>query len=444
MLRARWGGRAAAVVLALLVGGALPGGPAVAQDGAGGYDFFVLRAQGDGVTVDFNLEGFLPIEDLVGLSSITSEAHYGSTRSDALAALPDPGDLVLTLPGTLSALAGVSGLPSYPAAVSAEHPLRPVEELQLVPDAGLGAGRLRTEAGEDGARAEAFVGHQVDTIGLLPSFSVGTIRTTAAARRLGPTAYEATATTSVSDIRLLGGLLRIGELTSSVTVGIVNDKPQASVQEVDVAGVTVAGNAIGITEEGIELPGSSTALAPIVDQLLEPLLRQGIRLRTTPAVEEVGDRSAEATGGALELVVPLDVQGYPGTLAVTLGRATAALEVGPLGGDGGDGGDEGSAGGGGSDLGGGSSLDGPLPGLGEGPAFQGLPSSPGGAPRGPGGATELVSVPVGRQVEDWDVTGAYRALLAGGVALVVASRLVVRASLRPARRAADLRTLWRW
>ncbi len=80
------------------------GGVAVGQDGTAGYDFYSLRGLADGVTVDFNLVGFLPIEDLVGLSSITSEAHFGVGRSDALAALPDPGDLILTLPGTLSAL----------------------------------------------------------------------------------------------------------------------------------------------------------------------------------------------------------------------------------------------------------------------------------------------------------------------------------------------------
>jgi hypothetical protein len=431
--------RVAPVVLALLVGGALPGGAALAQEGAAsGYDFYVVRAQGDGVTVDFNLVGFLPIEDLVGLSSITAEAHLGTSRTDALAALPDPGDLILTLPGTLSALLGVSGLPDYAAAAHADHPNRPEDDVQLAPDVGLGAGRLHTEAAEDGASAEAFVGHQVDTVGLLPSFSVGTIRTTASARRLSPATFEATATTAVSDVRLLGGLLRISEITSEVTVGIVNDVPQASVQKVDVAGVTLAGNAIGITEDGIVAPGQSTALGPVLQALLAPLLEQGIQVRTTPVVQEAEGRTATAVGGALEIEVPLDVQGYPGTLPVTLGRASAFLEVGPLGAAGGDG----VVDGGGSSV----STGGPLPGLGEVPSFgAGLPSSGSTVTKGgPTSGTEIISVPVGRQVEDWDLTTLYRVLLAGGLAMFVASRLVVRAALRPVRRAADLRTLWRW
>ncbi|HJR27067.1 MAG TPA: choice-of-anchor P family protein, partial [Acidimicrobiales bacterium] len=310
------------VVLAVV----LPaGGPAGGQDGTGGYDFYSLRSIGDGVTVDFQLVGFLPIEDLVGLSSVTAEAHYGVGRSDALAALPDPGDLVLTLPGTLSALAGVSGLPDYPAAAHASHPSVPSDLVELVPDADLGAGRLRTEAGEEGAEAEAFVGHQVDTIGLLPSFSVGTIRTIANTRRAGPTTLLATATTEVSDLRLLGGLVRIGHLTSTVSVGIVNDEPTAEAPQVDVSGVTVAGTPVGITDDGIVGLGPAVALAPVIDSLVQPLVEQGISIRTTPATRTVGERTATASGGAVEIEVPLDVQGYPGTLVVTFGRAAAEL-----------------------------------------------------------------------------------------------------------------------
>ena len=425
-----------AVVLAVV----LPaGGPAGSQDGATGYDFFSLRSVADGVTVDFELVGFLPIEDLVGLSSITSESHFGVGRSEALAALPDPGDLILTLPGTLSALAGVSGLPDYPAAAHSSYPSTPSDAVQIAPDADLGAGRLSTEASETGAAAEAFVGHQVDTVGLLPAFSVGTIRTTATSRRLGDTTLQAVATTEVSDLRLLGGLLRIGHLTSTVSVGIVNDKPVAEAPQVDVSGVTVAGTPVGISSEGIVGLGQAVALAPIVDSLVQPLVDRGISVRTTPATRAVGDRTASASGGAVEIEVPVDVQGYPGTLLVTFGKASADLEVGPLGG----GGDGDLAGG---ELGGVPIDTGSLPGFGgSGDLDLGSPSSGGtGTGSAAGPDTELVAVPVGRQVEDWDVDDLYLVMLLGGVALFVAGRVVVRTSLRPIRRASDLRQLWRW
>jgi hypothetical protein len=408
----------------------------MAQDAATGYDFYSLRGLADGVTVDFDLIGFLPIEDLVGLSSVTSEARFGVGRSDSLAALPDPGDLVLTLPGTLSALAGVSGLPDYPAAAHAEHPSNPSDLVQLVPDADLGVGRLVAEAGEDEARAEAFLAHQVDTIGLLPGFSVGSTRTTAETRRLSPTTLQATATTEVSDIRLLGGLVRIAHFSSEVTVGVVNDKPTAAAPTVDVSGVTVAGTPVGLTSDGIVGLGPALALAPVIDSLVRPLVEQGISIRTTPARREVGDRTAVVTGGALEIEVPIDVQGYPGTLVVTLGRTTADLEVGPLGESSTDADGE---------LGGVEIDSGPLPGLGESTGVDlGAPTVPS-RPDGAGGTvTEIVSVPVGREALDWDLTNTYRVLILGGAALFVAGRVVVRTSLRPIRRATDLRQLWRW
>jgi hypothetical protein len=434
-------GALSAAVGAIALASVIPAGPAVGQaDGTLGYDFYSLSAFGDGVTVDFNLVGFLPIEDLVGLSSITSEAHLGVGRSDSLAALPDPGNLILTLPSTLSALLGVSGLPDYPAAAQADYTNRPVDTVQLVPDAGLGAGRLHTEADTEGSTAEALIGHQVDTVGLLPGFSIGTIRTTASTRRINPATYEATATTAVSDILLLGGLVRISQVTSEVTVGVANDTVKATASKVDVSGVTVAGIPVGITTKGIVGLGQDIALAPVIDALVKPLLDQGIKIRLTPSREEVADRTAVATGGALEIEVPLAVAGYPGTFSLTLGRATADLEVGALA----PAEDTGAVDPG---TGGGVILDDlPLPGLGSSPDFgSGIPTTPGGT--GTAGrpvTTEIVSVPVGRQIEEWDLTTLYRVMLLGGGALLVAGRVVMRTSLRPNRRPTDLRQLWRW
>src|SRR6185436_2261095 len=97
----------------------------------------------------FNIDALLPVDEIVGLSSVTAESHLGLGRSDSLAALPDPGDLILTLPGTLAALTGVSGLPDYPAAARSEFPAVPEDDVQLVPDANLGAGALHTDAAED-------------------------------------------------------------------------------------------------------------------------------------------------------------------------------------------------------------------------------------------------------------------------------------------------------
>ena len=421
----------------------VPVTPAGSQDTVSSYDFVNLHALADGATVDFNLEGFLPIEDLVGLSSITSESHFGAGRSDALAALPDPGELVLTLPGTLSALLGVSGLPDYPAAAQADNPAVPVADVQLVPDAGLGALRLHAEAADLGASAYAHVGYQVDTVGLLPGFSVGTIRTTARTIQLNADTLEAVATTSINDLDLLGGLVSIDNITSEVSASIATDRPKATISKVVVTGATIAGIPVGITDEGIVGLGSPTALAPVVDSLVAPLVAQGIRIRTTPSSTEVGDRTAVASGGGLSIQVPLDVQGYPGVVDFTFGRALAELEVSSRSDSDSDG-----------TFGGGSAFDGGLDGVGGGSFTPDLGSSfdsdlagsPAGPVTGPGGrrlGTEVVSVPVGQRL-DFDLTVLYRTVLLGGLALFVAGQVIVRSALRPARRPNDLRHLWRW
>jgi hypothetical protein len=437
--RARGGALALAGVVTALV---LPAGPAQGQAVESRYDFQNLHALADGVTVDFNLQGFLPIEDLVGLSSITSESHFGAGRSDSLAALPDPGSLILTLPGTLSALVGVSGLPDYPAAVTADNPSTPVDDLQIVPDANLGAGKLHAEASDTSSSAFAHVGNQVDTVGLLPSFSVASIRTTARTTQVNEDTLESVATTTVSGIKLLGGLLSIDQVTSEVTASILNDKPKATVTKVVVTGATVAGTPVGITDEGIVGLGSAVPLAPVIASLVKPITDQGIKIHTTPSTKVVGPRTAVAKGGGLEIEVPLSVQGYPGILTVTLGRALAELEVSAL--------STGTTDDGGTTVDTGTISDDtgsfPLPGLGDSSTDfgSGLPSTPAVTPGGSRAGTERITVAVGRTVQDWDLTTLYRVLLLGGIALFVAGQVIVRSTVRPTRRANDLRQLWRW
>jgi hypothetical protein len=285
------------------------------------------------------------------------------------------------------------------------------------------------------------VGNQVDTVGILPAFSIASVRTTASTKEINESTYEAVATTTVSGVKLLGGLLDIDQITSEVTASVTNGKPKATANKVVVSGATAAGVPIGITEKGIVGLGSSAvALAPIIDSLVQPLLDQGISVRTTPVDISTTATTATVSGGALEIRIPLAVQGYPGTFALTLGRATAELEVGATPADGSTpGGDGGAA------LGGdGGSF---LPGLGSssGADLPGLPdSAPSVTPGGRAPGTEIISVPVGRTIEDWDVTTLYRVLLLGGIALFAAGQVIVRSTIRPTRRSNDLRQLWRW
>src|SRR5581483_1075719 len=297
-------------------------------DGTGtGYSYYLLRASGQGVVVRFTVNGFLPVDDLVSLSSVTAESTYGSNGSNALAALPDPGDLIRTLPGTLSGLTGIEGLPPYPAAAAADYPAVPDDDVQLAPDGGIGVGHLTAHADETSATATAATTNIADVVGLLPSFSIGSIKATTASSRLRASAFRSIATTTVSDVRLLGGLLRIDQITSEVTTELVDGRLSAQASKVDVSGAEVAGQPIGITDKGIVALGQSVALAPVVSSLAAPLTGRGILLHTTPSSESIGDGEATASGGSLVIEIPIDVQGRPGSFTLTLAQAESHVEA---------------------------------------------------------------------------------------------------------------------
>ncbi len=292
-----------------------------------GYDFFGVSALADGITTRLVLEHFLAVEEFIALSSVSAEARLEIGRSTALAVLPDPGDLVLGLPGTLAALAGVAGLPDYPAVSRADYPTTPTHEVTLAPDAGLGALRLRTEAEEHRAYGRAFVGNFVDTVGVLP-LSVGSIKSESLARRIDSLTYESVAKSTVNDIRLLGGIFRIGQVTSTVTARVDDGKITATRDETKVVGAEIAGMPVGIDEKGFTSPNGSEALAPLIDSLAAPLAAAGVTVRMTPGESTITATKGTATSGFLtiELAQP-DTTPYPATITLSFGKASATVEA---------------------------------------------------------------------------------------------------------------------
>jgi hypothetical protein len=299
------------------------------QTGEGaGYDFFSVAGLADGVTGRVVVEEFLPVEEFVSLSSVSAESRLESGRSSSLAVLPDPGDLVLTLPGTVGGLAGIPGLPDYPAAARADHPTVPEDHVSLVPDAGLGALQLLAQADEGSSLGRAFVTDLVDTVGVLPGLSIGSIRSQATSKRLDDLTYEAKATTTTNDVRV-GGLLRIAQLTTAVTARVEDGQVTASTEETRISGATVAGQAVGIDENGFTAPNGSQALQPVVDQLTAPLAEAGYTVTVTPGEVAQGNGTASADSGTLVIEYRTKLQDtYDTTFSLGLGRSTATVTAG--------------------------------------------------------------------------------------------------------------------
>lgn len=408
------------------------------------YDFFSAAALADGITGRMVIDEFLPVEEFLSLSSVSAESRLESGRSSSLAVLPDPGDLVLTLPGTISGLSGVPGLPDYPAAARADHPTVPRDEVSLVPDAGLGAMRLLAEADDAHSLGRAFVSGLADTVGLLPGFSIGSIRSDATSTRLDSLTYEARATTTTNDLRLLGGLMRIGQLTTMVTARIEDGRVTASAEETSISGATIAGQLVGIDASGFTSPNGSQALQPVVDQLAAPLAAAGYKVTVTPGsvTQEAGKASADSGTLLIEYRTRLQ-DTYNTTISLGFGHSIASVTAGrvvdevlDLGGF--DAGSDLISGG--SDLAGGDA--GPAGVLGSALEAPADVAAVGGGADDSGTRDLRPAV----AVEDlMDFRGLYR-LLAVAAAAMVAARFwaVAQARRRPAVARPNLRTLWRW
>ena len=432
---------AAGVVLLL---GLAPAHAQTDADQDSGYDFFSVSGLADGITTRVVIEHFLAVEEFVALSSVSAEARLELSRSTALAVLPDPGDLVLGLPGTLAALAGIGGLPDYPAVSRADYPVTPNNEVSLAPDAGLGALRLSTEAQQNQAHGRAFVTDLADTVGLVP-MTVGSIKSDSVARRIDPLTYESTATTTVNDIGVLHGLLRIAELTSTVTARVDDGKITATRDETNIAGARLAGMPVEIDDRGITAPNGSQALAPLIDALAAPLQAAGVTVKTTPGQTHISATKGTADSGYLDIGFTSTFLGsYPAVTTLSLGKASATVEASGRSDDVGN------------DVVGAlvSGVDqalGPPPAGNDAGALSGATDVGSGGGNGNAGVAaprtggdETASGPLASLVTPMDFRSLYRWLalaLAGALVArwLVVSRLRPRSATRP-----NLRDLWRW
>ena len=325
--RAAWVG-AVLVLAAIVVLPSASAGNAVARQEATitGYDLYSLTALATGVGVEATSHGLLPVDQLVGLATGTAESHFETGRVSATATLPDPGNLLLSAPGLVAGLTNVPNLPSYPASATANYPGADHGHIDLVPAGLVGSGQLDAQAGESGAAAIAAINDFVSANAGVPGITVGEISTHATSKRLNDTEFEASASSVVHDINVEGAL-RIGAVESTATAHFVDGAFEQPVVKVQVTGATLAGTPVAITDKGIEAPGSAVALAPIIDALAAPLATLGVSVRTTPTQQSSDATTASADGGALEIQLDTNVEGYPVHIIVRLGEANVVATV---------------------------------------------------------------------------------------------------------------------
>jgi hypothetical protein len=131
----------------------------------------------------------------------------------------------------------------------------------------------------------------------------------------------ATAHTSLSAIKLLGGLITISGM--DITSQSVSDGAKATTsQSMKALELSVAGQKIGITDKGVEVAGSTTALPAIPATLMSLLDKIGISVQYAPATKTVD--GATGSAGLSGLVLSIDT--VPLKKALNLGGIIAPLQ----------------------------------------------------------------------------------------------------------------------
>jgi hypothetical protein len=269
---------------------------------------FSATAAADGVRLSMtvpNAPGTNTPIDGGGPSAQATVSSLGA--SSAFASLPYPGDLPVRLPGLLAGV-GVAGVPQYPFYAASDHPTAPDAKLEAP------GYLLQATSREDRSSAEAA--------GQGPEGSPVSYRSTADVAPAGDGAIVAAAGSLARNLRI--GDLVIGEAVSQARVRLSGPGGVERSASFELTGVSIAGTQVSMGAGGVTVSGTQTPL-PDDHGLLKGLEEQGIGVAYLAPLDTA---SGVVAGGVRITVSGTAPDGTRGTIALTLGRATAAIETG--------------------------------------------------------------------------------------------------------------------
>jgi hypothetical protein len=236
----------------------------------------------------------------------------GLGNAVGFAGAPYPGDTVIAAPGLAASVACSSadycdGLPSYPLTATSSYPSTPNDLVDA------GAFRLVAHSTQYSSAGEASAGGKVQTN------SVGRVLADASAAADEATEAVSADSKSSAEVITLGGVLRIGSVTSAAHVELSPEGKVKKTSDVAVNGVTVAGVAVQITPKGIEAGGGTVPID--ISSLTGALKAAGITVRTVNGTEDATSISA----GTVVITQQQNVQGQAVTHTYTFGGARAAV-----------------------------------------------------------------------------------------------------------------------
>ena len=322
---------------AAVLGVALLGSGAVAGAAAMSCQVYSAEAAADGVRVAFAGNNVLPLSNGTSAEGPSAAALSSSGVSSSSAGAPYPGSTALSAVSLVGGVVGGNGGPgfdsdSYPLAAQAQYPTR--KHASFAPAPGLS---LTADSAELSATAAAVAGGA--NAGGTGS-SIGASTSTVGAGCSGDTGITSTADTDSEALNVSAGTLRIGRIHSAARSVIGVDGRVTLAGALQVGQVTVAGQTVQLSEQGLGAAGQSV---PLPNPAGDVLAAQGITLRYLAAVKDPDGKGVTATGLVVSVVLPLDkaqVGTSPSVVTYTFGRAyarstgglTAGSDPGSIGG----------------------------------------------------------------------------------------------------------------
>lgn len=377
------GAAVAVLVLPVLVAGSADAAPSVLP--AGGPPVAAASSQASGAGSDLNvapgLGGWnlsadgnavdIVVDNTTGLAGVhpLTEADFPEAQSQFQTGPFGSGLATVFWPGSaggnFGSLSTELGLPSQlepiasqmndPIKASAQYPSGPgtAEYPQGAPG---GVAVMQATAGPGGTTADASIVDQKASTVLGFSSAKGTSSATAA------NAAQATSSTDLSRVSILGGLIDIGSITSTALAQ--SDGNNGSGTAVThVTAVTVLGQKASIGSDGLVLPDFPSTLGSLTGPVVQNALSQvisglGLTVTELPSSQSSNGAGYDVTSGAVSIeidppssVAPVLEQAasvlapffpsqaaiiptLPGllqgmTITITLGRATASADASP-------------------------------------------------------------------------------------------------------------------
>jgi len=324
--------------------------PVRAQDGAGVPPPEIWRGAASSLvaSVEADREALLPVDDVFRFMAVEGVSVFETDRQTARASLFFPGNGILLGPNLACGTFGGQFPPEFAPVLDActrfEYPMTASADAST-PSAttegrvALGAPTDPVSGEATGARAHAapdgsstFASMQdlrvlgvpgVGPVTILPLeqleldttiLSVGDA-TSRTDQRIEAGSLIVEAEAALSDVRLVGGLIRIGSMRSMSRVTDDAEGARTSDAAMELSGVTVGGVPAQITEDGLVIGSASSG--PLTQQLAgalaDTLQGLGVELTLLGTEETKDDGTGQAVASAPGLLVSIgqDLQGLP-------------------------------------------------------------------------------------------------------------------------------------